>query len=100
MTTKSCPFCGESILEVAKKCKHCGEFLEPREPANQGAPQQAVVIEATGREWKAGKLLGWLIIFAAIPGCAVAGSGVGIPMLAIGIGVVIVANCGAWWGHG
>jgi hypothetical protein len=25
----SCPYCGESILAVAKKCKHCGEILDP-----------------------------------------------------------------------
>lgn len=26
--TKQCPYCGEEILVVAKKCKHCGEFLD------------------------------------------------------------------------
>lgn len=26
--TKRCPYCGEKILTVAKKCKHCGEWLD------------------------------------------------------------------------
>ena len=25
---KKCPFCAESINAEAKKCKHCGEFLD------------------------------------------------------------------------
>lgn len=27
--TKKCPFCSEVIHINAKKCKHCGEILEP-----------------------------------------------------------------------
>lgn len=27
-TTKKCPFCAETILFDARKCKHCGEFLD------------------------------------------------------------------------
>ena len=30
-----CPFCSEAILADAKKCKHCGEFLDRR---NASAP--------------------------------------------------------------
>ena len=25
---KNCPYCGEVILASAKKCKHCGEWLD------------------------------------------------------------------------
>jgi membrane protein YdbS with pleckstrin-like domain len=30
--TKRCPFCGEVILAIARKCKHCGEFLDRPAP--------------------------------------------------------------------
>ena len=33
--TKRCPYCGEEILAVAKKCKHCGEWMETKEPEKE-----------------------------------------------------------------
>jgi hypothetical protein len=36
--TKRCPYCGEEILAVAKKCKHCGEWLEPKEITKEQKP--------------------------------------------------------------
>jgi predicted RNA-binding Zn-ribbon protein involved in translation (DUF1610 family) len=29
--TQPCPFCGEKILAIAKKCRYCGEFVENAE---------------------------------------------------------------------
>lgn len=40
--TKHCPHCGGEILAVAKKCKHCGEWLkvdESNQPVNTNNPQ-------------------------------------------------------------
>jgi hypothetical protein len=48
-TTKACPYCGEQILAVAVKCKHCGSYVgqkaaktQPRQPDNDDAPSRGV----------------------------------------------------------
>lgn len=40
--TKGCPFCAETINVNAKKCKHCGEFLE----AQNGIIQRQTVVNS------------------------------------------------------
>ena len=30
--TKTCPYCGETILAIAKKCRYCGEWIDEPQP--------------------------------------------------------------------
>jgi len=39
---KNCPYCGEQILKVAIKCKHCGEFLDGRGTSQLSSEVQTV----------------------------------------------------------
>lgn len=57
---KRCPFCGEEILAIANKCKHCGSNLEegasaapaiPRQTADYGMYLLAIPVIATLLVW-------------------------------------------------
>ena len=46
---KRCPYCGEEILAVAKKCKHCGEWLEQKDTQKISCPVCGEKIEADAK---------------------------------------------------
>ncbi|MDR1380986.1 MAG: hypothetical protein LBJ47_05840 [Tannerella sp.] len=42
MEVKKCPFCGKTVLAIAKVCKHCGKSFEQTNAEN---PQQQVTAQ-------------------------------------------------------
>lgn len=63
-STKACPLCGEEILRVATKCKHCGSFLNAGGPAKSTPPPQ----QSSGCIVKGGACFGVVVLFIAIFG--------------------------------
>jgi DNA-directed RNA polymerase subunit RPC12/RpoP len=68
--TKDCPYCGEEILEVAKKCKHCGEFLESNIVNSYQAGYSNTPIENTPKSkldnHKKTGLWAWILLYIII----------------------------------
>ena len=67
MTKKiKCPYCSEQILRTAKKCKHCGEFIDKDSRVEEVADG---VVKTTGSIfWKIFKIIIWInvILFGLI----------------------------------
>lgn len=77
-------------------------------------PQHYVqTTEKTGKEWKAGMLIGGLAAVASVPTCVCSSvlgesgqdveswlSLIGVAMFMGGIGVYAFCRIGAWWHHG
>ncbi|MGD8780647.1 MAG: hypothetical protein PVH88_16985 [Ignavibacteria bacterium] len=45
--TKKCPYCSEEILADARKCKHCGEYLDDTLKA-KAQPQETKIVAKEG----------------------------------------------------
>lgn len=98
----ACPYCGESILAVAKKCKHCDEWLGEQKIEDSVKVANIVTTEQTGKRYKAIQLMGtFLAIIGAIlltvdPTLAAGGS----LCLFIGLTLFLIGRVGGWWHHG
>ena len=43
--TKKCPYCGGEIMTTAKKCKHCKQWLNEKQPNELGATDSLTQLE-------------------------------------------------------
>ena len=62
--THCCPYCAETILIAAKKCKHCGEFLQPVPHATDDTMQKHAI--AFGFKFACGVFLAVAVVLAAV----------------------------------
>jgi len=79
--TKNCEFCGEEILTVAIKCKHCGEFFE-QNVTDKNVTKSQVYTETNSHPQKSGMAIASLVLGVLSLACL--GIFAGIPAIILG----------------
>jgi hypothetical protein len=64
---KNCPFCGERILAVARKCRFCQEYLDPELRDEESAPNDVDRFLTPHGRPSSAIFAGYLGLFSLLP---------------------------------
>ena len=86
-----CPYCGEQILAVSKKCKHCGEWLTgyKEDDPSRRADVRIAATQAGWNKENAGAFSTQALVIAIVMGCIYQSWWVGAGTFA-GLGFLLV----------
>jgi predicted RNA-binding Zn-ribbon protein involved in translation (DUF1610 family) len=96
MPLVKCSECGKEISDKAESCPNCGNPIKP------------VLIERTGKSWKAARLISWIFFligfFTFVSQFQQGGwdnpmAGFGFSLAFLSFIGIIIAKFGAWWNH-
>jgi uncharacterized Zn finger protein (UPF0148 family) len=91
-----CPACGGHVSNQSEMCLKCGQPIARKNQLNENKPIQTV--ELTDKQWKAGQLLGCLVMFLPFLLCGI--NAVAFYIACVGFTILLFSSIAAWWHNG